>query len=617
MRTLLVALVLFAGLAVADGLRAAPTTSTGTCATRPLMLRFVRSPGRPSGVLSWRLPRKLPRHPAGFRVYRDGLVVGQTKVRVRRLRVTFVPGRPVRFAVRVALRNGAVLPCTARLSQVIRWRPPTTPLNLVVQPLADSVTLAWESSRSGDGKLNGYRLYLNGRIFRQLKTTSITLAVPPLKQVTFAVAAVDTQGRVSAQSNAVTISAGHDAPDAPLGLTAQSVTDSQVTLAWQPSTGHGGARVAYRVLRNGKTVGQTAESSLAIGHLAPGTTYSFSVVAVDSLNYASSPSSTVDVTTAAPPQTRGAAHVFLLASTGASFLDFQQHYMQFGTVYPTYEVCNLDGTWSGQDDPLVTGWARLRGVKVEARWNCMGPAILHSLLSDPVNRAALEQRMVDAAVADNWDGINIDFEAGAAADRNLYTTFITELAAALHAKGKTLSVDVSAKTRDVMNHPRSTYFDYDALSQVADTIFVMCWGIHWSTSSPGAIDDMGWVQGVVAYLDKRPRKEKYVLGFGMYGFDWPNGGGPNHKATALEYRDVQALAAKEGAQSQWDSTAVAPHFSYADGSGVPHDVWYTDAQSIGARVQLAHDNGLGIGFWRLGEEDKDIWQDPLLQPGAW
>jgi spore germination protein YaaH len=612
------AIVLAACLAAAGSVGAArERTTAATCASRPVALRFLRSPGTFSGVLTWRAPAKVPRRAAGYRVYRDNKVAGQTKMSVRRFRLAFVPGRPVRFAVRVALRSGAVLPCTARLRQVVRWRPPATPRNLAVHPEDDSVTLSWEASRNGDGKLNGYRLFLNGRTFKQLKTTSVTVAVPPLKQVTFAVAAVDTRGTLSPLSNTVTITAGHAAPDTPAGVAAQAMSDTAVGVSWQPSVGHGGARVAYRILRDGKTVGQTPSTSFTVGHLAASTNYTFSVVAVDSLNYASAPSPPVAVTTAAPQQSHGSAHVFLLASTGASFVDFQEHYQQIGTVYPTYEVCNDDGTFTGQDDPLVTGWARLRGVRVEPRWNCQSLSVLHSILSDPAKRAALEQQMVSAAAASNWDGINLDFEGGAPADRNAYSTFVAELASALHAQGKTLSVDASAKTKDVMNHPRSTFFDYDALSQSADTIFVMCWGIHWSTSAPGAIDDWSWVTAVVAYLDQRPRKDKYVVGFGLYGFDWPNGGGGAYPGTALEYKDVQALASRTGAQVQWDATAVAPYFTYTDGNGVRHDVWFTDGQSIGRRVQLAHDHGLGIGFWRLGEEDEGIWQSPLLQPGAW
>ena len=43
-----------------------------------------------------------------------------------------------------------------------------------------------------------------------------------------------------------------------------------------------------------------------------------------------------------------------------------------------------------------------------------------------------------------------------------------------------------------------------------------------------------------------------------------------------------------------------------------HEVWFGTAATIGRRVQLAADRGLGIGFWRLGEEDEALWADGRL-----
>jgi len=86
---------------------------------------------------------------------------------------------------------------------------------------------------------------------------------------------------------------------------------------------------------------------MTISNLAPSTAYTFTVMAVDSLGYASTQSAGVTATTQAPLQSTGSAHVFLLASTGASFRDFQAHYQEIGTVYPTYYECDSSGVfWS-------------------------------------------------------------------------------------------------------------------------------------------------------------------------------------------------------------------------------------------------------------------------------
>ena len=186
-------------------------------------------------------------------------------------------------------------------------------------------------------------MFRDGKPFRDAKTTTLTIALPPLRTYSMAVAAVDTQGQASGMSNAVVIRADHAAPTTPAGLTAAATSASDVALTWQPATGFGGARVAYRVLRNGITFGQTSATSMTIGNLAPSTAYTFTVMAVDSLGYASAPSGPATATTQAPIQSTGVAHVFLLASTGASFRAFQAHYQEIGTVYPTYYECNADG----------------------------------------------------------------------------------------------------------------------------------------------------------------------------------------------------------------------------------------------------------------------------------
>jgi spore germination protein YaaH len=80
---------------------------------------------------------------------------------------------------------------------------------------------------------------------------------------------------------------------------------------------------------------------------------------------------------------------------------------------------------------------------------------------------------------------------------------------------------------------------------------------------------------------------------------------------------VQSLLTRTGQQSTYDAGQRAPHFSYNDG-GLAHDVSFTDSQSLGERIALAHSTGVGIGLWRLGDEDPAVWNDPLLAPGyAW
>jgi spore germination protein len=142
---------------------------------------------------------------------------------------------------------------------------------------------------------------------------------------------------------------------------------------------------------------------------------------------------------------------------------------------------------------------------------------------------------------------------------------------------------------------------------------VLDWGLHWTTSVPGPIDEYNWFKKIAEYTATMPNLNKFVLGMPMYGLDWANGGGPSNPATALEYANIKTLEAEYPSGTfEYNANDQDPHFSYTDSVGVQHEVWYTNQQSVGARMQLAESLGLGIGLWHLGSEDQSIWELPSL-----
>jgi len=271
----------------------------------------------------------------------------------------------------------------------------------------------------------------------------------------------------------------------------------------------------------------------------------------------------------------------------------------------------------GSDDPLVTTWSKRRGILVLPRYNCQVPAIEHKIFTDPATREANLNEVVNLVVQNNYDGINLDFEAAPASDMDNFTAYVQDLATRLHAIGRRLSVDVSPKTKDYdPNHPRGNTFDYAALSQYADSLFLMMWGAHWTSSWPGPLMDLGLTNQVLAYADQAiPDRSKWVLGAAMYGLDWPAGGGINHPATPREYADTMALAQQYGATPLWDPVSQEMHVNYTDSQGVPHEIWFENAQAIATRIAIAKQHGFGgLGVWHLGNEDQTIWSQTIMQP---
>ncbi len=610
-----------------------------------------RLPGRVRGLrvlhrtptavrLVWRRTRG-GRYPvAGYRVWRDGAIVGQTHGRSFALRLGAARVHVVAVAAvdmrghlgpRAALAIGAHLPATPSASHAppsaplhavattplaprppAAHTPPTAPTLLSAERVTDtSATLSWQAGSVTTGTLVGYMLYEDGEPEQVVHGQTVTVALASQRSYTFTVRTLDSAGDLSEPAPELTVLTTHTPPSTPSDLTAGEVTEQSFALHWSPSTPISGEIVGYRVFRDGLPVGEVFATEMTLSDLFPSTNYEITVVAVDSLGGISAPTAPLAVRTLDPTPTHGTAQAFLLASTDESFDDLQAHYQQIGVVYPTYFSCGSEGKILGQDDPLVTGWSLARKIAVMPRMNCQNPNDETQILTDTSYREIFISGLAALCEQYGYQGIQIDFEGAPPSDREPFTTFITELAARLHAQGDKLSTIVTAKYYNIMSGRAAMYNDA-ALSVPSDYIFVLDWGVHWTTSAPGALDEMPWFTKVADYTATMPNLSKFVLGMPLYGIDWKGAGGSANPGTALEFNEVMALASQYGADPQWEGVAQDPYFTYTDAEGAPHTVWFTDEQSVQARVELADSLGLGVGLWHLGAEDQSIWSLPGL-----
>lgn len=459
----------------------------------------------------------------------------------------------------------------------------------------------------------GYRVWRSGALIGMAHRRRAPIRVTPLHTYTFTVRVENlVTGHVSLCPASLTRTISYYPPGRAKHLVASRVRSSSVHLTWRSAAAGDGHMAGYRVYRDGEVVRQTEQPRLTAQNLFSGKAYSFYVRAVDSNGVQGERSRIVYIRTPAPPLTTGNATAFVLESDGASFADLQRHYMHIGTILPTYFNCTPAGSVIGVDDPLVTAWAVRRGIRVEPRFNCQNMAALKAMLTNQAVQQHVIAQLVQLTLKHGYQGINIDFESNdASAYRAQLSSFIATFATALHAHGKKLSVEASAAYYNQLTG-RAGFYDYRALSAAADQVIVMDWGKSWAVSPPGGLDPMPWFKSVLAYVATMPVRSKFTIAMTLYGFDWPSGGGAAHPGTPLEWRNVRKLIGHYAVEPVLDPTADDPHFSYVDAFGTHHDVWYSNRRTIADRVAAARKLGLGVGFWRLGREDPDIWGTSLI-----
>ena len=280
-------------------------------------------------------------------------------------------------------------------------------------------------------------------------------------------------------------------------------------------------------------------------------------------------------------------------------------------------------------------------------------------------RAQHVSNIVSLVVANGYDGIDIDYEfvfssSGARAYwptiKPLWISFVTELATALHARGKLLSVTVPP----VWNGGASGYTVY-ALPEIAphvDRLRLMVY--DWSMSTPGPIAPGWWVDSVIAYSSTVVPPAKLQLGVPAYGRHWAKQAYPTEVCPAdatftdsIEMGEIAGLVTRSGTVPgrdvsgevtfSWteivsgplESPVVPPAFvpppTTVSGAGdgvvdgglrpahrlwphtqatctIRHTVYAPDATTMRIRAEAALAAGWsGIAVWAIGYETLDTY----------
>ncbi|MDP2877646.1 MAG: fibronectin type III domain-containing protein [Holophaga sp.] len=226
----------------------------------------------------------------GYRVFRNGTQVG-TPTTTSFAQTGLTPSTAYSYTVAALDAAGNVSPQSAAHSVTTAappadTQPPSAPTNLATSNVtATSLTLTWTAATDNLG-VTGYRVFRNGTQVGTPNTNSFAqTGLTPSTAYSYAVAALDAAGNVSAQSTArsvTTAAVGADtqAPSVPSGLAAYHINATHLKLSWVTSTDNVGV-MGYRIFRNGTQVGTSATNSFKDTGLMASTRYSFTVAAYD------------------------------------------------------------------------------------------------------------------------------------------------------------------------------------------------------------------------------------------------------------------------------------------------------------------------------------------------
>lgn len=235
-------------------------------------------------------------------------------------------------------------------------------------------------------------------------------------------------------------------------------------------------------------------------------------------------------------------------------------------------------------------------------------SVAAAILASPELRRRLIDNLVTLVEDKGYDGIDLDWEALKAADRERFSSFVEELAAALHAKHRFLSIAVTPKTSEPGQWDNQIFADWDRIGKAVDEFKIMTYSYSGSWSGPGPQVPLAWLDRVLSFAESKVPARKISMGVPFYGFDWHGGA----VSTVSAHRGA-ALAASYHVAIGRDPASQEATLSFTD-KGVTHEVFFQDETAIAAKLaqlRARHPQIAGISIWVMSLEDAGFW--PLIE----
>ena len=284
-------------------------------------------------------------------------------------------------------------------------------------------------------------------------------------------------------------------------------------------------------------------------------------------------------------------------------------------VSPSFFYIDENGRFTenvGESGEAYIDWAHENGYKV---WPMVSNApaanesleITSEIMNSYENRKELIEQIVDACVAYDLDGINIDFENMKQEDIDLYSRFIIELTPRLNEIGMVVSVDVTAPDG---GETWSMCFDRNVIGDVADYIVFMAYDQNGvSSTTPGTTAGYNWVElNLVKFLQTEEiDPDKLILGIPFYTRIWTEDtDGVIVRNSTVNMEDIEDIL-PDNVERTWDDELKQYYVEYQE-ENYTRKMWIEDIESLKAKVSLVNEDNLaGVASWQYGMETEDVW----------
>ena len=282
------------------------------------------------------------------------------------------------------------------------------------------------------------------------------------------------------------------------------------------------------------------------------------------------------------------------------------------SISPSWYKVNADGSVSlkSAKSQSLADIARSQNMKIIPSISNSSPDELSEIIANEANTNNHISKILREVTANDYDGIDIDYEHINSFDKDNFTNFIRKLSEELNKIDRKLTIAILWKADPVeliegFSDSRAAQ-DWVEIGKAVDEFRIMAYDFTHSYNAQGPIAPDYWIEEILKYAILNVDKSKIVLGLPWYAYEWAEG---SQKATALVFNDIKNL--KDNYPESIISDEISKGEKKLDYDGVngKMTIWYQDSKVTQDRIDLANKYGVNkIIFWRLGGEDYSFWK---------
>ncbi|HEY7181229.1 MAG TPA: glycosyltransferase [Blastocatellia bacterium] len=303
------------------------------------------------------------------------------------------------------------------------------------------------------------------------------------------------------------------------------------------------------------------------------------------------------------PANRPLAIGFYVNWDDSSYQSLKSHLSELDWVVPEWlRLQTGDQPFASEIDPRALDLIRrtqpgtpiiplLRNSK-DGKWE---PDTLVRQIADEPSRARLVNALTQFVIAQNFQGVCIDFEEMPDSAQPHLLRFMQELRAAFKQHNWIVAQAVPFDNPD---------WNYRAYAAAADYLMLMAYDDHWAGGDPGDICGQNWFDEALAKRMRELDGGRTIICVGGYGYDWAQGAEGAEKT----FQEAALTARDSEAQINFDPVTRNPFFRYEEEDGSQHAVWFLDGVTAYNEMKAARPYAVaGFALWRMGSEDPSLW----------